>query len=80
MAVNVNGGELQSCGQDPVTGFYRDGCCNTGADDFGVHTVCAEVTEKFLKFSEKHWLCQCCAKLIDNVGKVRALPALFWTF
>tara|TARA_B100000686_G_scaffold298587_1_gene331716 strand:+ start:120 stop:479 length:360 start_codon:yes stop_codon:yes gene_type:complete len=53
MAVNVNGGELESCGQDPVTGFYRDGCCNTGADDFGVHTVCAEVTEKFLEFSKQ---------------------------
>jgi uncharacterized protein (DUF2237 family) len=51
MAKNVLGGELEPCSQDPLTGFYRDGCCNTGADDFGVHTVCALVTEAFLEFS-----------------------------
>ncbi len=45
---NVLGGELESCGGDPVTGFYRDGCCNTGPEDMGSHTVCAVVTAEFL--------------------------------
>ncbi len=45
------GGELESCGTDPMTGFHRDGCCDTDADDAGVHTVCAVVTEEFLRFS-----------------------------
>jgi uncharacterized protein len=48
---NVLGGTLQTCGTDPMTGFYRDGCCNTGADDAGLHTVCVEVTAEFLQFS-----------------------------
>jgi uncharacterized protein len=52
MAKNVLGGELQECGRDPLTGFYRDGCCNTGAEDLGVHTVCAQVTDEFLAFSK----------------------------
>ena len=51
MARNVLGGELESCGTDPMTGFYRDGCCETGAEDGGVHTVCAVVTAEFLEFS-----------------------------
>lgn len=51
MAKNVLGGELEECGQDPVTGFYRDGCCNTGPGDLGVHTVCVVVDEEFLDFS-----------------------------
>lgn len=46
---NVLGGELQPCGTDPVTGFYRDGSCNTGPDDLGSHTVCAVVTAEFLE-------------------------------
>jgi uncharacterized protein (DUF2237 family) len=46
--LNVLGSELQECGTDPVTGFYRDGCCNTGQDDLGSHTVCAVVTAEFL--------------------------------
>ena len=41
---NVLGGELEPCGTDPLTGFYRDGCCSTGPDDLGSHTVCAVVT------------------------------------
>ncbi|MGH3734993.1 MAG: DUF2237 family protein [Micromonosporaceae bacterium] len=45
---NVLGEELQPCGTDPVTGFYRDGCCNTGPEDFGSHTVCAVATRDFL--------------------------------
>jgi uncharacterized protein (DUF2237 family) len=51
VASNVLGGKLQSCGTDPMTGFRRDGCCDTDADDAGVHTVCAVVTEEFLRFS-----------------------------
>ena len=51
MAKNVLGTELQPCSLDPVTGFYRDGCCNTGGDDVGVHTVCAVMTDDFLEFS-----------------------------
>jgi len=45
---NVIGGPLEPCGADPVTGFYRDGCCNTGPEDVGNHTVCAVVTAEFL--------------------------------
>src|SRR5258705_2114080 len=45
---NVQGGELEPCGTDPLTGFYRDGCCHTGPDDLGSHTVCAVVTAEFL--------------------------------
>jgi uncharacterized protein (DUF2237 family) len=45
---NVLGGELEECGQDPVTGFYRDGCCATGPEDLGSHTVCAVMTVEFL--------------------------------
>jgi uncharacterized protein (DUF2237 family) len=45
---NVLGGELIPCGTDPMTGFYRDGCCSTGPDDRGSHTICAVVTAEFL--------------------------------
>lgn len=45
---NVLGGDLEPCGTDPMTGFYRDGCCNTGPEDRGSHTICAVVTEEFL--------------------------------
>ncbi len=45
---NVLGGELEPCGSDPLTGFYRDGCCTTGQEDQGSHTVCAVVTTEFL--------------------------------
>lgn len=51
VAKNVLGGDLEPCGFDPLTGFYRDGCCNTGADDAGAHMVCARVTDDFLAFS-----------------------------
>lgn len=47
--VNVVGGRLEECGQDPVTGFYRDGCCRTGSEDRGSHTICAVVTAEFLE-------------------------------
>lgn len=45
---NVFGAPLQGCGIDPVTGFYRDGCCSTGPEDLGSHTICAVMTEEFL--------------------------------
>ncbi|MGB9376197.1 MAG: DUF2237 domain-containing protein [Mycobacteriales bacterium] len=46
--LNVLGQALEPCGMDPVTGFYRDGCCNSGPEDIGSHTVCAVVTSEFL--------------------------------
>ena len=46
---NVLGGELEPCGTDPLTGFYRDGCCTTGPEDRGSHTICAVVTAEFLE-------------------------------
>ena len=53
MAKNVLGSELQPCCTDPVTGFYRDGICRTGADDVGLHVICAQVTQEFLEFSRE---------------------------
>lgn len=50
MARNVLGGELEPCGADPLTGFFRDGCCRTGPADLGAHTVCAVVSAEFLEF------------------------------
>lgn len=52
MAKNVIGGPLLSCSHEPLTGFFRDGCCDTDARDFGVHTVCAVMTAEFLAFSK----------------------------
>ena len=49
---NVLGTELVECGTDPVTGFFRDGCCNTSEADVGSHTVCSIVTSEFLEFSK----------------------------
>ena len=46
---NVLGGPLEECGTDPMTGFYRDGCCSSGADDLGSHTICAVVSGPFLE-------------------------------
>ena len=46
---NVLGGTLEPCGGDPVTGFYRDGCCTSGPEDVGLHTICAVVTAEFLQ-------------------------------
>jgi len=48
---NVLGGPLVECSRDPLTGFFRDGCCRTGPDDVGTHTVCAMMTAEFLEFS-----------------------------
>jgi len=50
-SINVLGGVLKPCSTRPVTGFYRDGCCNTGAEDLGLHTVCVVLTAEFLTFS-----------------------------
>jgi uncharacterized protein (DUF2237 family) len=50
-ARNVLGTELVPCSFEPMTGFFRDGCCRSGADDLGLHLVCAEVTQPFLEFS-----------------------------
>jgi len=49
---NVLGGQLEPCGTDPMTGFFRDGCCRTGVQDRGSHTICAVVTEEFLDHQE----------------------------
>ena len=52
-AKNVLGGELVPCSLDPVTGFFRNGCCETGPHDVGLHTVCAVMTAEFLAFSKR---------------------------
>lgn len=49
---NVLGEDIESCCTSPMTGFYRDGRCNTGEQDLGAHVVCAEMTEEFLEFSQ----------------------------
>ncbi len=51
-AQNVQGGALAPCGHSPITGFFRNGCCDTGHDDTGMHTVCAVMTTEFLAFSK----------------------------
>jgi uncharacterized protein len=51
-AQNVLGGALQTCCTSPMTGFYRDGLCSTGAGDVGIHVVCAQMTAEFLAFSK----------------------------
>ncbi|MGO1500337.1 MAG: DUF2237 family protein [Marinobacter sp.] len=51
-SINVLGEKLEICGTDPETGFYRDGCCNTGPDDHGSHTVCVVMTDEFLELSK----------------------------
>lgn len=50
-SLNVFGEKLETCGEAPMTGFFRDGCCNTSDQDVGSHTVCVEVTEDFLNYS-----------------------------
>ena len=49
--LNVLGKALKTCSDDPLTGFFRDGCCNSSVNDLGEHTVCAILSDKFLKFS-----------------------------
>ena len=53
MPRNVLGGELQPCSYDPLTGYFRDGCCNTRDDDIGTHVICVKVTAEFLSYSKK---------------------------
>src|ERR1700744_3077784 len=50
---NVLGAELEPCGTDPLTGFYRDGCCTTGPEDLGSHTICAVMTTEFLEHQRR---------------------------
>ncbi|MEM6395285.1 MAG: DUF2237 domain-containing protein [Bacteroidota bacterium] len=52
MTKNVFGQDIVACSTDPMTGFYRDGCCRTGAEDRGTHVVCARMTEAFLTFTK----------------------------
>lgn len=52
-ALNVLGSPLKPCSLDPLTGYFRDGCCRTTADDIGTHVVCARVTTEFLEFSRR---------------------------
>ena len=49
---NVLGEKLESCSEEPLTGWFRDGCCNTSDEDHGIHTVCAKVTNKFLEWGK----------------------------
>jgi uncharacterized protein (DUF2237 family) len=51
--LNVLGGVLEPCGMDPLTGFFRDGCCSTGPEDIGSHTVCAVMTQEFLDHQQR---------------------------
>ncbi|MEM9600056.1 MAG: DUF2237 domain-containing protein, partial [Pseudomonadota bacterium] len=52
-SANVHGGALETCSINPVTGFFRDGCCETGPSDRGRHIVCAVMTDEFLAFSRR---------------------------
>ncbi len=52
-SINVLGGELLTCSSDPLTGWYRDGCCNTDERDRGLHVVCCILTEDFLEFAKQ---------------------------
>jgi uncharacterized protein (DUF2237 family) len=50
---NVLGTDLEDCSLDPLTGFYRDGCCRTGSEDLGLHTVCIQTSKEFLAYSKE---------------------------
>jgi len=52
--LNVLGEKLENCSLDPLTGWYRDGCCNTGENDIGTHTVCAKVNDDFLNYCKNN--------------------------
>jgi uncharacterized protein (DUF2237 family) len=65
--LNVLGAELEQCGLDPLTGFYRDGCCSSGPEDLGSHTVCAVVTREFLEHQ-------------SSVGNDLSTPRPEWQF
>ncbi len=51
---NVLGTTMESCSMDPITGFFRDGCCRSGAEDLGLHLVCAVMNDEFLEFSRQN--------------------------
>lgn len=53
MSLNVYGAPIEPCSPDPLTGYFRDGCCNTCAEDVGEHTICVEMTEELLLFSRE---------------------------
>ena len=53
-SINVLGEKLEQCSNNPLTGWYRDGCCNTDENDHGIHTVCAKVTNECLELSLIH--------------------------
>ncbi len=67
VAHNVLGGELEPCGTKPLTGFYRDGCCTTGPEDVGRHTICAVVTAQFLEHQR-------------TIGNDLSTPVPLWGF
>ncbi len=69
-AKNVLGTDLQTCSTSPITGFYRDGCCHTGAGDMGVHVVCAEVSAEFLEFSRQ------CGNDLSTANPLNQFPGL----
>lgn len=54
LSLNVLGQPLESCSESPMTGWFRDGCCNTDANDLGLHVVCCVVTQPFLEFLAEH--------------------------
>ena len=60
--VNIFGEKLESCCTDPMTGYYRDGYCNTSADDYGTHVICAVMTQEFLDYTVKMGNDLCTAK------------------
>ena len=69
MASNVLGGELISCSLNPVTGFFRNGLCDTCSDDRGMHTVCAIMTDEFLEFSANVIIWDIDKKELDKASK-----------
>lgn len=69
---NVLGTELKSCCTDPMTGYYRDGVCNTGPTDSGRHVVCAEMTQEFLDFTKAQGNDLCTARLQYNFPGLKA--------
>lgn len=52
-SINVLGGPLEPCSHDPLTGFFRNGCCDTSNEDLGSHTICVQVTKEFLEYSAR---------------------------
>ena len=82
-SVNVNGTELQPCSTDPMTGWYRDGCCNTDANDRGSHVVCCTLTEDFLLFAKSQGNDLMTLHNMDSLASSRAIagvcaPRLGW--